>query len=277
MQFLNYLLFLVPKNILSRFVGWLVHLELPEPLKTKVLLGFAGYYKINLDEAEKTHQEYKSIGALFTRKLKRGIRPVGSAECLHPADSKLTTFGSIDGNTLLQAKGHAYSLPEFIKDPNAATRFRGGYFATYYLCPTDYHRVHSPVAGEVTKATVVPGALWPVNNWSVNAIHNLFALNERVVVEIKTRYGDVIVVLVGATNVGKMSLAFDSEVGSNQGGSTRTREYHPPIKLEKGDELGTFHMGSTVVVIYSPEFVRNFDFSKKDPNEFVKVNASFFT
>lgn len=275
MSFLNYLLFLVPKNLLSRVTGHIVSAKLPEPLKSMALLSFASYYKINLGEAEKNHKEYTSIGDLFTRKLKPGIRPVGTQAFVHPADSRLTTFGFITGDTLLQAKGHSYSLPEFTKDPNAATRWSGGFFATYYLCPTDYHRVHSPVSGEVVKVTVVPGALWPVNTWSVQAITNLFAINERVLVEMKTSYGDVLVVLVGATNVGKMSLAFDAKVASNQGGETRATVYHPPVHLNKGDELGTFHMGSTVVVLYSPEFVKNFDFSKKDSKEMVKMGESF--
>lgn len=252
-------------------VGTIVHLNVPGALGRWSVRTFAGYYKINMSEAEHSIESYSSIGALFTRKLKKSIRPVGLGTCVHPADSRLTTLGTIAENTLMQAKGYKYSLSEFLVDSSALEKWKGGFYATYYLCPTDYHRVHSPVSGEVTKVTVVPGRLWPVNTWSVKAIRNLFAINERVLVEIKTAHGLVIVVLVGATNVGSMSLAFDERVRSNLGGEVRHFYYHPQVKIEKGQELGTFHMGSTVVVLYSPEFVSHLDLSRVTQAESVKM------
>lgn len=252
----------VPKNTLSYLIGKLVHMPLPRPLRRLALGWFAHRYRLNLDEAELPITSYNSIGALFTRRLKPGLRPVGG-DIVHPCDAVITQAGYIEKGTLIQAKGKDYHVGDFLAFDKAEQIFEGGRFLTYYLCPTDYHRVHAPIAGELTHVTYVPGYLWPVNPWSVNAIDRLFAINERVVLWFNTSRGRVAVVMVGATNVGKMTLSFDPHVVSNAalwGLRREDKEYQPPLSFFPGQELGIFNMGSTVIVVYEntvldPQFV----------------------
>lgn len=244
---------ILPKNDLSHFVGKLVHRRLPEPLGRFSVKTFARYYNINLDEAEFPLGHYETIGELFTRKLKPGARPIADSPVVHPADAFISQAGVIDHLTLVQAKGKTYSVPELIRSPHYAPRFEGGSYLTYYLCPTDYHRVHSPVDGEIVWSCHVPGAMWPVNEWSVGAVENLFTLNERVVVMIQTERGLVALVMVAATNVGNMTMSFDPEINTqsrNRRRHPRERTYSPAIPVRRGDEIGIFHMGSTVIMLF---------------------------
>ena len=251
----NFLRF-VPKNLLSYFVGWLVQLKLPEKLSLLSVRYFAKYYKINLEEAESPVEQYKTIGDLFTRKLKPGLRPIGEG-LVHPADAKLTQFGKIEVGHLIQAKGKTYSLSEFLGTFHDLTPYEGGSFLTYYLCPTDYHRVHSPVSGKIIRCTHIPGKLWPVNPWSVENISQLFSVNERVVTWIQSEDNLLAVVMVGATNVGKMTMSFDEDIVTNTLPAKKQREikvYDPGIEISRGDELGIFNMGSTVVIVAPKSF-----------------------
>lgn len=253
------LLFLIPKNALSRFVGWLVHLRLPGPLKNLAIETFAKHYSISLTDAEKPITAYKSVGDFFIRKLRPEVRPLGSASIVHPADSVISQADRIDSGRLIQAKGRSYSLQDFLGTRELAKPYLAGAFATYYLCPTDYHRVHSPVTGKIKLVRHLPGHLWPVNAWSTDRIENLFAVNERVFVEIETSFGPVGVMFVGATNVGQISLSFWPEFRSNdpEFPSVRERHFEVPVNIEKGDELGIFHMGSTIVMLFSEENFEN--------------------
>jgi phosphatidylserine decarboxylase len=251
---------ILPKNDLSHFVGRLVHRRLPEPLGKFSVKTFAKYYNINLDEAEFPLGHYETIGELFTRKLKPGARPISDSAIVHPADAFISQAGVIDNLTLVQAKGKTYTVPELIRSAHHAPRFEGGSYLTYYLCPTDYHRVHSPVDGEIVWSCHVPGAMWPVNEWSVGAIENLFTLNERVVVMIQTERGLVALVMVAATNVGNMTMSFDPEIATRRRigeRQARERAYTPPIPVRRGDEIGIFHMGSTVIMLFEKGLVLN--------------------
>lgn len=257
------LLFVIPKNIVSYVFGLLAAFEFPQPLQIKINTYFSNLFAINLNEADRELSQYHSLNAFFTRKLKNGLRPIAEG-VVHPADSKLTQFARIKEGTLIQAKGFSFHLNEFLGQSPYYQRLKDGYFFTYYLCPTDYHRVHSPVEGRVLQSLYLPGQLWPVNDWSVNKINNLFAVNERVVTFIDTDRGLCALVMVGATNVGKMTLSFDCEVTTNQF-LNRTRKetvYDPQIPLQKGDEVGTFHMGSTVVMIYEKTFFEDIRFAR---------------
>jgi phosphatidylserine decarboxylase len=249
---LGLILKLVPKNILSYVVGQLVHLKLPRPLRQWSIAWFAKRYRIDLAEAEFNVDAYPSIGALFTRRLKPGLRPISSG-VIHPVDGQLTQQGRIKNGTLIQAKGRDYSVAEFLADETAPVIFEGGHYLTYYLCPTDYHRVHSPLEAQIEKVTYLPGYLWPVNNWSVSSIDKLFSINERVVFWMNSPRGRAALVMVGATNVGRITLAFDQDMISNAalwGVRKNDKIYRPTIKVKAGDELGTFNMGSTVIVLY---------------------------
>jgi phosphatidylserine decarboxylase len=243
----------LPRNHLSYFIGKLVHWRGPRFWAQLTIEIFASIYKINLSEAELPIQAYPSLGDFFVRKLKPGRRPISAdSAVVHPADSEISQHGPIIEGRLIQAKGREYFLQELLANAEAPARYENGYFVTYYLCPTDYHRVHSPVDGDIQRVTHVPGELWPVNKWSVENIHGLFSVNERIIVELATELGPVAVVFVGATNVGQIVLSFDASFRGNQLKLTENRvvEYGEPIKVKKGQELGMFRMGSTVVVVY---------------------------
>lgn len=252
-------------------------LPLPRPLATWSIQTFGKAYNINFDEAEKTADQYISIGDFFVRKLKTGVRPLAESPILHPADSKISQIGEITDGKCIQAKGKFYSVQDLVGGDEAlAQQYDQGLFATYYLCPTDYHRVHSPVDGEIVKAIHIAGALWPVNDWSTTNIENLFGVNERVVVEIKGRLGSCLLVFVGATNVGQMRMTFDESLVTNvPSARPGVRSYNPPIPVSKGQDLGAFHMGSTVVMIY-PKTIR---LQKAEWDEFlgkqVKMGGAF--
>ncbi|MES2768106.1 MAG: archaetidylserine decarboxylase [Bdellovibrionota bacterium] len=249
------ILYVLPKNLVSYLFGLLAQITWPGFVVREVIRGFAKIYKIDLYQAEKEIAEYRSLDDFFTRKLKIGIRPIGKG-VVHPADSNLTQYGKLAGETLIQAKGMLYSLKDFLCNDVLAERLFDGYFFLYYLCPTDYHRVHSPVDGFITDIHYIPGKLWPVNNWSTSNIKNLFAINERVVVTIKTDQGVCSLVMVGATNVGKMTLTFDKDIITNKflDRNPIQKKYDQPIAVLKGDDLGAFHMGSTVVMVYEKNF-----------------------
>ncbi|WP_374080247.1 archaetidylserine decarboxylase [Bdellovibrio bacteriovorus] len=266
---------ILPKRRLSRWVGYFMHWKGPSLWAKLSIRGFAWLYNINLDEAEKPYTAYPSIGEFFVRRLKAGIRPVASSWAVHPADSRITQAAPIDNGTLIQAKGLSYRLDEFTQDPECQKKWAGGYFLTYYLCPTDYHRVHSPVDGAITNVRYMPGELWPVNEWSTTNVKNLFSVNERVLVEIETDLGPVAAVFVGATNVGHICLSFDETIKGNQKGPHifQHKNYSPEIPTHKGSELGMFRMGSTVVMIYPPSFRQKFE-GHLDLGPAVRVNAA---
>ncbi len=266
----------IPKNLLSRKVGAFTDKELPGPLASLSLKAFVEFTGIDMDEAEKPLAEYKSIGDLFIRRLKPGVRPLGTAP-VHPADGKIISGGPIQDGKLDQFKGRQYSLVEFIRQTQLSEKFEGGYFATTYLSPKDYHRVHCPVDGTLFWVKHIPGELWPVNQTYVESFPQLFIENERLVIGIQTATGPVMVVMVGATNVGKMSLIPDNNWLTNQPSSmrrAREKSYEPGIELKAGDELGIFHMGSTVVCLFSKEYRDSLD-SFQVPLGTCRVNSSY--
>lgn len=265
---------ILPKRRLSRWVGAFIHWRGPSWWAKISIRSFAWFYNIDLAEAEKPYTEYPSIGEFFVRRLKAGIRPIGEAWAVHPADSRITQASAIVDGTLIQAKGHTYKLKDFTQDPDCDKKWAGGFFMTYYLCPTDYHRVHSPVDGNITDVRYMPGELWPVNEWSTTNVPNLFSVNERVLVEIETDLGPVGVVFVGATNVGHIVLSFDDSIRGNQKGPHifKHKHYSPDIPVHKGSELGMFRMGSTVVMLYPPNFRQKFE-GQLNLGPAVKVNA----
>lgn len=269
---LYWLLYLLPKKNMSRMVGWLARLSLPRPIQVILNQQFSRYYQLDEVESEKPFSSYKNLEALFTRKLKPGIRPLGVGPYVHPADSLWTQKGNVSEGLKLQFKSESYSLPRLLPGWEIDS-YQNGQYGIYYLCPTDYHRVHSPVSGLITRVVHVPGALWPVNKWSTQNIHELFVKNERVIIEIMTEYGFVVVILVAATNVGQVSLAFDSQFRAKSLKATEvtTHQYGPSLRIEKGQELGCFHLGSTVVVITSSDFASQVKWSLSENHQTVRV------
>lgn len=247
-QYLRY----VPKNHLSRVIGRLVHARMPRPIARRLVRWFADTYKIDVDAAGKPLQEYPSIGHFFIRDLAEGLRPI-EGELVSPVDGVLRNFGTVTGGRIEQVKGKTYTLARFLGDEANAQRYENGAFFNFYLSPQDYHHVHSPAGGGIVRSVHIPGKLWPVNDWSLANIDELFSINERVVTYVDGELGRIAVVMIGATNVGKISVTYDSFI-SNSADTDRTvaRDYAPPLPITPGARLGTFHMGSSVVILLEP-------------------------
>lgn len=246
----------VPKNRLSRAIGRLVHARLPRPLARMLVHRFARAYQIDVAAAGKPLHEYPSIGHFFIRDLREGIRPIES-DFVSPVDGVLRNFGNVENGRLEQIKGKTYTVARFLGDEAYARRFENGSYFNLYLSPQDYHHVHSPIGGTIVRSVHIPGKLWPVNDWSLANIDELFSINERVVTYVESNLGLVAVVMIGATNVGKISVVYDSFISnttmtSKPAARDYARDDTPGIPIAAGARLGTFHMGSSVVVLLEP-------------------------
>jgi phosphatidylserine decarboxylase len=237
---------------LSRAAARLADLRLPAPLLRALLRTYVRAYRVDMSEAAEPLSAYPTFNAFFTRRLREGARPVaaGRAVIASPADSRLQSLGRVPADGRLdQIKGRSYGLAELLGDPLQAAVFAGGVHATLYLSPSMYHRVHVPVDGRITAWRYLPGRLYPVNALAVRNVEGLFTVNERVVVTIEGEdVGPVAVVLVGATNVGRMTLSF-IPLSTNAGGPPLSARLDPPLPVRRGDELGAFNLGSTVVLL----------------------------
>ncbi|MCB9541772.1 MAG: archaetidylserine decarboxylase [bacterium] len=244
---------LIPKNLLSRAVGAAAHAGLPEPVTRASVRWFARRYGIDLDEAEHPIEHYRTIGELFTRRLKPGARPIDRRPgvAVSPADGRISNSGRIEGGRLIQAKGRDYTVADLLRDRHDAERFENGAWVTVYLSPRDYHRVHHPVEGRITASRYIPGHLWPVNAAAVERVEDLFCVNERVVTFVDSPIGEVASVMVGATSVGHMTMTYDVEVLTNRGRPAALKSYPDGLRIARGDELGMFRLGSTVVVLFA--------------------------
>jgi phosphatidylserine decarboxylase len=237
---------------LSRMAGRLSDLRLPAAVLAPAIRAYARAFGADLSEAALPPEAYPSFDAFFTRRLREGARPIAGGEgvVVSPSDSRLSVIGAVppDGR-LEQVKGSDYSIAALLGSAEDASPFHRGSHATLYLSPAMYHRVHSPVDGRVVGWRYVPGRLFPVNGAGVRSVPGLFTRNERVAVFLDTpAHGPVAVVLVGAANVGRMSLAFADlvTIQGRPGGRTVLAE---PVALRRGDEIGAFHLGSTVVLL----------------------------
>lgn len=249
------LLRVLPKHLLSQLAGLLASVPVPTPLRPALYRGYAALFGARLDEVELPLTAYRTLNAFFTRALRPGVRPVASGPVLvSPVDAAVGAAGRIDSDTLVQAKGRTYSAAALLADPQWAQTFDGGTFATLYLAPKDYHRIHMPADGTVTQATYVPGALWPVNRAAVAHVHSLFAVNERLVLRVSLpNGGQLAVVPVGATMVGMTRLVMDDLHTNARRRQVDTRTYTPGHALEAGQQLAHFEFGSTVVLLCCPQ------------------------
>ncbi|MFW5877128.1 MAG: archaetidylserine decarboxylase [Myxococcota bacterium] len=227
----------------------------PQVLVDRAVRTFSRVYGVDLSEAVVPDGGFPTFDEFFTRRLRPGVRPVDPdpTSIVSPADGRLEDLGEVDPRARLQVKGRDYSVAELLGDEEAARGYAGGTFFIVYLSPRDYHRVHAPVTGSVELLRHVPGTLWPVNSIGLQHVPNLFARNERVAVAQRTdRFGLVTSVLVGAMGVGRIGLSFDDlRTNTGRAGGVRRYDGTAPV-IERGDELGVFHLGSTVIVFLPP-------------------------
>ena len=254
--------YLLPHHLLSRLIGCAAECRAGW-FKNRLIGWFAKQYKVNMSEAQvEDLTAFAHFNDFFTRALKAGARPRDSTPgaILCPADGAVSQLGKIEQGRVFQAKGHSYSVIELLGgDTERAAAFMGGDFATIYLSPKDYHRVHMPLAGTLKEMVYVPGRLFAVNQTTAENVPELFARNERVVCLFDTERGPMAVVLVGAMIVASIETVWAGLVTPPKR-SLKTVRYdeaaRAPISLEKGAELGRFKLGSTAIVLFGPEQVQ---------------------
>jgi phosphatidylserine decarboxylase len=250
--------FLKPGPVYSALVGLTARRRLPVPLRNAAYRAFARATGADLDEAELDLRAYSSLGDLFARRLRPGARAVcpDNDAIIAPCDGVLAARGSAVNGALVQAKGRNYQLEDLVVDPELAAELRGGDYATIYLSPRDYHRVHCPIDAHLVRYDYVPGALWPVNPKVASRRDRLLARNERVVITLDAgHFGKVAVVMVAAAGVGNIKLEHAEEsVFWRAAGEPRRIEVG--VDVARGDELGAFRLGSTVVMVFKPGKIR---------------------
>ena len=252
--------YLLPKQALTalagRFAGWQ-----GGAVTTAAIRRFVARYQVNMAEAAQPDVSgYRSFNEFFTRPLRAGARPLAEAAFVSPVDGAISQCGRIDGDRIFQAKGHNYTTRALVGgDAALAERFEGGEFATLYLSPRDYHRIHMPCAGRLTRMVHVPGDLFSVNPVTARGVPGLFARNERVVCVFEGERGPFVMVLVGATIVGSMATVWHGVVNPPRPGQLREWTYEMGnIELAQGEEMGRFLLGSTVVMLF-PKGVMHFN------------------
>lgn len=220
---------------LSRAAGWLADQPLPRPALDRIIEAWVKAYDVDMSIADVPPEGYPTLDAFFTRRLVAGARPIDHDPdmVVSPADSVLKSLGHVDARARIpEVKARTYSVAQLLGGAMSEAPFIGGLYGVYYLSPRDYHRVHSPLAAEVRSVTALPGASYPVNARGVRLVEGLFVKNKRTVFTLDTDLGEVALVMVGATNVGRI-----------------TASVAPGERIEKGQELGIFHLGSTVVLL----------------------------
>lgn len=249
--------YLLPQHGLSRLVGSLA--ESRHPLvKDTFIRRFAARYQIDMSEAAQPDLgAYENFNAFFTRALKPGARPIDSdpASIVCPADGAISQLGPITADRIFQAKGHSYTLADLLASEVDAAPYVGGQFATVYLSPRDYHRVHMPLAGKLVKSVYVPGELFSVNTRTAEQVPNLFARNERLVAHFETAAGPMVVVLVGAMIVASIETVWGGveAIGPEVRASDLSAR---DLALETGAEMGRFRLGSTAIVLFGPDVMQ---------------------
>lgn len=243
--------YLLPKQALTAFAGWMASSK--GSVAPHLINWFVRRYGVNMEEALNPDlASYKSFNEFFTRALSEGARPLADADFVCPVDGAISQFGEIEHDQIFQAKGHRYSTTALLGgDRTLAAQFEHGSFATLYLSPRDYHRIHMPCDGRLTRMIYVPGSLFSVNPVTARGVPGLFARNERVVCMFDSAYGPFALVLVGATIVGSMQTVWHGVVNPPRGGTVREWHYKDQeVMLKKGEEMGRFLLGSTVVMLF---------------------------
>ena len=245
--------YLLPKQHLTLFAGRVASAR-GGSMTTRLIRWFVGKYGVDMSEAENPDLgSYKSFNDFFTRPLRAGVRPMAIADFVCPVDGAISQFGVIDDHHILQAKGHRFTTTDLIGgDHRLAVQFRHGSFANLYLSPKDYHRLHMPCDGKLTRMIYIPGALFSVNPVTARGVPKLFARNERVVCVFDSReFGPFVMVLVGATIVGSMATVWHDVINPKRTGKVSDWTYtDQDIVIRQGEEMGRFLLGSTIVMLF---------------------------
>jgi phosphatidylserine decarboxylase len=250
--------YLLPKQALTALAGKAAGAQAGK-LTTTVVDWFVQRYKVDMAEAANPDTaSYPTFNAFFTRALKPGARPLAQAGLICPVDGAISQFGAVQRDQILQAKGHHYSTTALVGgDAALAAQFVDGSFATLYLSPRDYHRIHMPCDGRLLRMIHVPGALFSVNPTTARGVPGLFARNERVVCVFESQHGPFVLALVGATIVGSMATVWHGVVNPPRPGQLRDWRYDDQrIELKQGEEMGRFLLGSTVVMLFPKPTLR---------------------
>jgi phosphatidylserine decarboxylase len=252
--------YLMPKQLLTVLAGKFASARLGG-LTTGVIRRFVARYGVDMQEADDPDiASYPSFNEFFTRPLREGARPLADADFICPVDGAISQFGAIERDSIFQAKGHSYTTTALVGgDADLAAQFADGSFATLYLSPRDYHRIHMPCAGRLRRMIHVPGDLFSVNPTTARGVPGLFARNERVVCVFDSPFGSFVLTLVGATIVGSMATVWHGVVNPPRTSTVREWRYDgQEVALQKGQEMGRFLLGSTVVMLF-PKATLNFN------------------
>jgi phosphatidylserine decarboxylase len=250
--------YLLPKQILTALMGKLASAQ-GGSATTWAIRRFVARYGVNMSEAANPDiAAYPTFNEFFTRALREGARPIAKADLICPVDGAISQFGAVDRDRIFQAKGHDYTTTALVGgDPDLAAQFEHGSFATLYLSPRDYHRIHMPCDGRLLRMIHVPGPLFSVNPTTARGVPGLFARNERVVCVFEGPRGPFVLVLVGATIVGSVATVWHGVVTPPRSRRVREWSYQDQnISLKQGEEMGRFLLGSTVVMLFPKEDLR---------------------
>jgi phosphatidylserine decarboxylase len=244
--------YLLPKKALTGFAGWVASRRWGR-LTTRLIAWFVKRYRVDMAEAANPDRaSYACFNDFFTRALRPNARPMAPSTWVCPVDGAISQFGAIADDQIFQAKGHCYSTTALVGgDATLAAQFDHGAFATIYLSPRDYHRIHMPCDGQLTRMVYVPGDLFSVNPTTARGVPGLFARNERVVCVFDTALGPMVLTLVGATVVGSMATVWHGVVNPPRLAQvTEWRYAQGAVTFRQGDEMGRFLLGSTVVLLW---------------------------
>lgn len=252
--------YILPQHFLTSIVYRLTRIE-STLWKNNLIRIFIHMFKVDMQSSIKQDpEEFNHFNEFFTRALKEDARPISDSKIISPVDGFISQYGTIENRQLLQAKGHHYRLIDLLAgDEDSAQDFKTGEFSTLYLSPKDYHRIHMPVDGRLTKMTFVPGKLFAVNQHTTHVVNNLFARNERLIMYFETEFGAMVLIMVGAIFVGSMETVWQGQITPTKERQIRHWRYDDldkQLAFKKGQELGRFNMGSTVILLFPEKAIQ---------------------
>lgn len=270
--------YLLPQHALSRLVGWFAQTSIPY-IKSPLIRLFAKKYRVNMNEAKQPNLDsYATFNDFFTRELADGARPLAGSGVLSPADGAISQLGDIRDDRIFQAKGHDFGLTDLLGGNHERARpFRDGSFATVYLSPRDYHRVHMPISGKLREMIYIPGKLFSVNTVTAQSVPSLFARNERLVCIFDTNHGPMALVLVGAMIVAAIETPWAGQVAPRRMRFITSTSYDgDDVSIGRGEEMGRFKLGSTAIILFPKDVVEWCpDFKEGTPTQMGEQLATF--